>query len=107
VCSADPFELDVALEQAHGYGATTSKCGALESVFVSSNPSPDAQDDRTLADLSYAASQFLLIRSATSFAVLMPFVARNNFAALKNVPRPGLRLAPSPVSRRQTDRARP
>lgn len=38
----------------------------------------------------YAASQFLLIRSATSFAVLLPFVARNNFAALKNVPRPGM-----------------
>jgi drug/metabolite transporter (DMT)-like permease len=38
----------------------------------------------------YAASQFLLIRSATSFAVLLPFVARDNFAALKNVPRPGL-----------------
>jgi drug/metabolite transporter (DMT)-like permease len=40
----------------------------------------------------YAASQFLLIRGATSFAVLLPFVARNNFAALKNVPRPGLQV---------------
>lgn len=38
----------------------------------------------------YAAAQFLLIRSTTSIAVLLPFVARNNFAALKNVPRPGL-----------------
>ena len=40
----------------------------------------------------YAASQFLLIRSVTRIAVLLPFVARNNFAALKNVPRPGLQL---------------
>jgi drug/metabolite transporter (DMT)-like permease len=38
----------------------------------------------------YAAAQFLLIRSTTAFAVLLPFVTRNNFAALKNVPRPGL-----------------
>lgn len=38
----------------------------------------------------YGAAQFLLIRSTTSVAVLLPFVARNNFAALKNVPRPGL-----------------
>src|SRR5215216_5238925 len=38
----------------------------------------------------YAATQFLLIRSTTAFAVLLPFVARNDFAALKNVPRPGL-----------------
>ncbi|WP_204324988.1 hypothetical protein, partial [Stenotrophomonas maltophilia] len=41
----------------------------------------------------YAAAQFLLIRSTTSIAVLLPFVARNNFAALKNVPRPGLQAA--------------
>jgi len=41
----------------------------------------------------YAASQFLLIRSTTAVAVLLPFVARNNFAALKNVPRPGLQAA--------------
>jgi drug/metabolite transporter (DMT)-like permease len=41
----------------------------------------------------YAASQFLLIRSTTAIAVLLPFVARNNFAALKNVPRPGLQAA--------------
>jgi drug/metabolite transporter (DMT)-like permease len=41
----------------------------------------------------YAASQFLLIRGATSLAVLVPFVARDNFAALKNVPRPGLQAA--------------
>jgi drug/metabolite transporter (DMT)-like permease len=41
----------------------------------------------------YAASQFLLIRSTTAFAVLLPFVARNDFAALKNVPRPGLQAA--------------
>lgn len=41
----------------------------------------------------YAAAQFLLIRSTTSMAVLLPFVARNNFAALKNVPRPGLQAA--------------
>jgi predicted glycogen debranching enzyme len=60
VCSADPFELDVALEQVHAYGATTSKCGALESVYVAPSPSPDAQDDRTLADLTYSASQFLV-----------------------------------------------
>jgi glycogen debranching enzyme len=60
VCSADPFELDVALEQVHAQGATTSKCGALESVYVASSPSPAAQDDHTLADLSYAASQFLV-----------------------------------------------
>jgi drug/metabolite transporter (DMT)-like permease len=40
----------------------------------------------------YAASQFLLIRSAMSLAVLLPFVARNNFAALTNVPRPGLQV---------------
>ncbi len=40
----------------------------------------------------YAAAQFLLIRSITSIAVLLPFVARNNFAALKNVPRPGLQV---------------
>jgi drug/metabolite transporter (DMT)-like permease len=40
----------------------------------------------------YAAAQFLLIRSVTSIAVLLPFVARNNFAALKNVPRPGLQV---------------
>ena len=40
----------------------------------------------------YAAAQFLLIRSITAIAVLLPFVARNNFAALKNVPRPGLQL---------------
>lgn len=38
----------------------------------------------------YGAAQFLLIRSTTSVAVLLPFAARNNFAALKNVPRPGL-----------------
>ena len=38
----------------------------------------------------YAAAQFLLIRSTTGIAVLLPFVARNNFAALRNVPRPGL-----------------
>ncbi|MDQ8732042.1 DMT family transporter [Bradyrhizobium sp. LHD-71] len=38
----------------------------------------------------YAAAQFLLIRSTTSIAVLLPFLARNNFAALRNVPRPGL-----------------
>jgi drug/metabolite transporter (DMT)-like permease len=42
--------------------------------------------------MMYAASQFLLIRSVTSFAVLLPFVARNNFAALKNVQRPGLQV---------------
>ncbi len=41
----------------------------------------------------YAAAQFLLIRATTSLAVLLPFVARNNFAALKNVPRPGLQAA--------------
>jgi drug/metabolite transporter (DMT)-like permease len=41
----------------------------------------------------YAAAQFLLIRSTTSIAVLLPFVARNNFAALRNVPRPGLQAA--------------
>lgn len=41
----------------------------------------------------YAAAQFLLIRSTTSMAVLLPFVARNNFAALRNVPRPGLQAA--------------
>lgn len=40
----------------------------------------------------YAAAQFLLIRSITAIAVLLPFVARNNFAALKNVPRPGLQI---------------
>jgi predicted glycogen debranching enzyme len=66
VCSADPFELDVALEQVHAYGATTSKCGALESVYVAPSPSPAAQDDRTLADLSYAASQFLVHSSAAT-----------------------------------------
>src|SRR5690349_20518965 len=40
----------------------------------------------------YAAAQFLLIRSTTGIAVLLPFVARNNFAALRNVPRPGLQI---------------
>jgi drug/metabolite transporter (DMT)-like permease len=40
----------------------------------------------------YAPAQFLLIRSTTSIAVLLPFVARNNFAALKNIPRPGLQF---------------
>jgi drug/metabolite transporter (DMT)-like permease len=40
----------------------------------------------------YAAAQFLLIRSTTGVAVLLPFVARNNFAALRNVPRPGLQI---------------
>lgn len=40
----------------------------------------------------YAAAQFLVIRSTTGIAVLLPFVARNNFAALKNVPRPGLQV---------------
>jgi predicted glycogen debranching enzyme len=66
VCSADPFEFDVALEQAHAQGATTSRCGALESVYASANPSPGAQDDRTLAVLSYAASQFLVHSSAAN-----------------------------------------
>jgi drug/metabolite transporter (DMT)-like permease len=41
----------------------------------------------------YAAAQYILIRSTTAMAVLLPFVARNNFAALKNVPRPGLQAA--------------
>jgi len=40
----------------------------------------------------YAAAQFLLIRSTTGVAVLLPFVARNNFAAFRNVPRPGLQV---------------
>src|SRR4029453_12134726 len=42
--------------------------------------------------MMYAASQFLLIRSVTSFAVLLPFVARNNFLALRNVQGPGLQV---------------
>jgi drug/metabolite transporter (DMT)-like permease len=40
----------------------------------------------------YAPAQFLLIRSITSVAIVTPLVARNNFAALKNIPRPGLQF---------------
>lgn len=41
----------------------------------------------------YAASQFLFIRGGMSLAVLVPFVARDNFAAFRNIQRPGLQLA--------------
>lgn len=40
----------------------------------------------------YAPAQFLLIRSITSVAIITPLVASNNFAALKNIPRPGLQF---------------
>jgi drug/metabolite transporter (DMT)-like permease len=46
----------------------------------------------------YAAAQFLLIRSTTSIAVLLPFVVRNDFAALRNVPRPGLQALRAALS---------
>lgn len=67
VCSADPFELDAALEQVQAYGVTTSKCGAHDVAYIAPSPlNAAAQDDRTLADLSYAASQFLVHSSAAN-----------------------------------------
>jgi drug/metabolite transporter (DMT)-like permease len=40
----------------------------------------------------YPAAEFMVVRSITAIAVLLPFLARNDFAAFRNVPKPRLQL---------------
>ena len=69
VCSADPFELDAAVESAHAQGATTSKCyrPAVVVPHVSAAPvidtktaPPGAPQDDVLAELVTAAEHFVV-----------------------------------------------
>lgn len=47
---------------------------------------------------SYPPNEALFIRGFAAMAVLIPFVARNNWAAVRNLPRPGLQVLRAALS---------